>query len=161
MTKNKKVLIITSIIIAILLLAVTMLPIFPRFYLGSRIKGNVSVAVDGTDYDLSQLEVTPLGRYKVKAKNGKISIRGGMYGGYGFKFIVPETDCTVKISIMQWNWHQITDFDLDIELSTENGELSCNYVAETSETYNNTFERTTDRIENTVGYTSEGFEIFL
>ncbi len=161
MTKNKKRLTVILSIIAVLILAVTAFPISPRFYLGNRIKGNVSVTVDGTDYDLSQLEVTSLGSYKVKEKNGKVSIRGGMYGGYGFRFNVPETDCTVTVHIMQWNWHQITDFDLDIELSTESSGLSCYYTATTSETYNNTFERTTDNIEKTIEYTSEGFEIFL
>lgn len=161
MTKNKKRLTVILSIIAALILVVTAFPVAPRFYLGNRINGNVSVTVDGTSYDLSQLEVTALGNYNVREKNNKISIRGGKYGRYGFRFNVPETDCTVTVSIMQWNWHQITDFDLDIELSAENGGLSCNYAAKTSETYNNTFVRTTDNIEKTIEYTSEGFKIFL
>lgn len=160
MTKNKKILIITAIIIALLVLAATMFPILPRFYLGNRIKGNVSVTVDGTSYDLSQLEVTSLGNYNVREKNGKISIRGGKYGKYGFRFNVPETDCTVTVSIMQWNWHQITDFDLDIELSSENGELSCNYAAKTSKTYNETFKRTVEKYDEKADHNTKGFEIF-
>lgn len=161
MTKNKKLLTVILSIIAVLILVVTAFPVAPRFYLGNRIKGNVSVTVDETSYDLSQLEVTSLGNYNVREKNGKISIRGGKYGRYGFSFNVPETDCTVTVSIMQRNWHQITDFDLDIELSAENGGLSCNYAAKTSETYNETFKRTVEKYDGKADHNTNGFEIFI
>ena len=81
-----------------LVAVVTATPFGNMLYMGNRIKGNISVTVNGRNIDLSQCQFTFSynGKIEQKADCTKIYIEGGRYGAYDFSFQLKEPDIPVK-----------------------------------------------------------------
>lgn len=57
---------------------------------------------------------------KVKGNDSvaHIGIKGGEYGEYKFSIDVPDLDDSIQVTVMQFNWWNVTDFYLDVEIDT-------------------------------------------
>lgn len=60
-----------------------------------------------------------------------ISAKGGEYGSYIFGVDVPDFDEDIKVTVMEYNWWNVTDFDLTVDIDTdgENVVYTYNYTS--------------------------------
>lgn len=101
-------------------------PIAHRFYPFDRITGTVRVTVDGEKYDLKAGNVTGWHdeREEVEvelretADGAKLSMHGGEYGPYVLVFHINGTDLPLEAVVYQYNWYNVTEFELDISIDT-------------------------------------------
>lgn len=138
--------------VALLFVAVVLLlckPIAHRFYPFDRITGTVSVTVDGEPCALKAGDVTGWrGREEVEvgfretADGAKLSIRGGDYGPYVLVFHINGTDIPLEAVVYQYNWYNVTEFDLNISIDTAAETVTFSSTAEVV-TDSNTEKRTT------------------
>ncbi len=102
------------------------IPVSSRFYLGSRIKGTVTLYVDGEQAALSADGAsTRHGSITADGEKLRITAKGGLYGGYTFTIDDERLGEPVTITVFQYDWHQITRFDC--ELYVTNGGRSVTY----------------------------------
>ncbi len=132
MKKAMSKLIKPLIVILVLLLCFIILfckPIFYRLYFGDRIKGTVSVSVDGKAYQLQPKEIQGSDELKL-TDNGNIaelSIHGGENGGYPICVYLDTADMDAlgfEINCFQHNWWNVTEFKLNIEIDTKQNSIS-------------------------------------
>lgn len=131
--KRKKFKIIFVILLAVvfILSAICFLykPIYYRLYFGDRIKGTVSVSVDGKAYQLQPKEIQGSDELNL-TDNGniaKLSIHGGEYGGYPICVYIDTADMDAlgfEINCFQHNWWNVTEFKLNIEIDTKQNIIS-------------------------------------
>lgn len=132
MKKKSKAIIIALCIVLFAAACVCLSPERGRLYFGSaRIKGTVSVYLDGEPVDVSSVTITDFSRTvggKRDLNLGKdvntvtISDVAGEKTMYEYELDIPECDRPVQVSIMHWDWHQVTRFDCELYLTqTENG----------------------------------------
>lgn len=128
-TVKKATKIIAVILAVILLLAgisyLFLKPLYYRFfYFGDRITGTISVTIDGEKYDLkgSDLFATHDNEKDIKIgfRNQEdaaaISIHGGEYGPYRLMIQIDGIDSPLEAVIYQYNWYNVSKFDLDISI---------------------------------------------
>ena len=97
-------------------------PVYYRLYPFDSIRGSIQVVVDGKTCPLSEECFTDCGKVKPQEDgSAKISIKGGTYGGYEFKVLTDALEQPVTLRCFQHNWWNIWDFDLKIEIDTEQG----------------------------------------
>ena len=134
-TEKKVSLKATIIVLCIVLFAGACLCLSPergRLYFGSaRIKGTVSVYLDGEPTDVSGVNVADISDKATKKRKTDFSKRGntvtisdeaGEKTRYKYELDIPELDSPVKVSIMHWDWHQVTRFGCELYLThTANG----------------------------------------
>ncbi len=117
----KKVIII--IIVIAVLAAIFSGPIRYRAYTGDRIKGTLTFKgcqVPAAD-DFANCDVT------IKDNTAVTAIKAGEYGKYSFDVKMPD-DTDLTFVCYQYNWWNVTKFDLDIVVSddiTVSGKASC------------------------------------
>lgn len=126
---KKKEKIRTAVIIVLTAIAGLVLcsPIFYRLYRGDRIKGTVEVVIDGETYSLreSDIELSDAGKVKINADGtADISIHAGEYGKYGFDISDTPAGRSVSVSCFQFNWWNVTTFELKIEMNTSQGTVA-------------------------------------
>ena len=95
-------------------------PIYYRLYAGDRIKGNVSVTVDGEAIMLAEEDISGCRKVKINSDSTYIAIKGGEFGGYSFAVNIPNIDKEITIVCSQYNWWTVTRFDLDVIIDTAN-----------------------------------------
>ena len=136
---KKKIIIIVIICLILLVAVITATPLGTMLYLGSRIKGKISVTVNGENIDFSKCSFifSDKGEAKANGNSANIYMKGGEYGTYRFSFTSEELDFPVTIKIYQWNWHQITDFSCNIAFERENGSFNGYYEGTLSFTQEN------------------------
>ena len=113
-------------------------PIAHRFYPFDRITGTVRVTVDGEPYDLKAGDVTgsQYGREDVEvelrktADGTKLSMHGGEYGPYVLVFHINGTDLPLEAVVYQYNWYNVTEFELDISIDTAAETVTFSSIAE-------------------------------
>lgn len=126
----------TAIVLTILLLFMIVLRfltpgIYYRFYFGDRIKGTVTVMIDG---EPAVILKDSLSDSQTRAEGNvlHISARANAYGSYPFSFSVEELpDITFHFYSFQFNWWNVTRFDLRYNVNTE--ERIVEYRAEHTE----------------------------
>lgn len=126
---KKKEKIRTAVIIVLTAIAGLVLcsPIFYRLYKGDRIRGTVEVVIDDETYSLreSDIELSDAGKVKINADGtADISIHAGEYGKYGFDISDTTAGRLVSVSCFQFNWWNVTTFELKIEMNTAQGTVA-------------------------------------
>lgn len=129
---KKKYLIILFTVIAVLAFVLCFFckPIYYCLYLGNRITGSVQLSVDGKLITLDEnCFITVEDKHSVQ-QNGDaldIALRGGDYGNYGFEIEVPNFSEKIRVTIMQFNWWNVINFDIDIAIDTTNQNVTYTY----------------------------------
>ena len=113
----KKATKITAVILAVILLLagisyLFLKPLYYRlFYFGDRITGTVSVMIDGEKYELKAID---LSASHDNEKDMKIEFQNG-------------ADAAV---IYQYNWYNVSRFDLDVSIDHEAGTITMSSTAQ-------------------------------
>lgn len=95
-------------------------PIYYRLYPGDRIKGDIQVIVDGETYALNENSFSACRRVKPEDDgSAKIRIKAGEYGAYEFVMHADAIGLPVTIRCYQHNWWNVWDFDLQINVDTQ------------------------------------------
>ena len=131
--KKKKLLVIGSLVLLAAVFCIICKPIFYRFYPFDRIKGTVSLNVDGEKIVLTQDDIVLYDKKYDKYEDGsakdisdgrvKIYMDGTGYGGHCFQIDTDKLEEPIKVCCYQHNWWNVMDFDIDI--SVNGGYLSC------------------------------------
>lgn len=151
MNKKKKIAIALVSIILICLLVYIVKPIYYRIYPFNRFTVEYNISCEGNRVECSERYYMTDSDRKANIKgkdNGKLKIKGGVYGIYDFVFVVDnETmynitedkffldteDLKFKINYFNTNsWH-ITKISVDIEITNINGEWYAVYQKSVTE----------------------------
>lgn len=122
--KELKVTLVTLLSVVLIISVICFLykPIYYRLYFGDRIKGTISVIVDGEAYELQPKEIQGSDELDI-SDNGvaELSIHGGEYGGYPIYVYLDTADIetqSIRINCFQHNWWNVTEFKFNIEINT-------------------------------------------
>lgn len=161
-TVKKATKIIAVILAVILLLAgisyLFLKPLYYRFfYFGDRITGTISVTIDGEKYDLkgSDLFATHDNEKDIKIgfRNQEdaaaISIHGGEYGPYRLMIQIDGIDSPLEAVIYQYNWYNVSKFDLDVSIDHETETIT---FSSTAQVLSENGELDTENRSTTVGF---------
>ncbi len=157
--KQKGIMIIPIIsIFVIIIIIINNLPIIQdKLYTGDRIKINLAVNYNGQKISLDNINATCIyqekNNYIVKSNNGNYSTKGGDYGKYVFRLIIPkkcidgyENDITIDLNYINTNNWYISNSDCTVNLIYNNNILSGDFTVNTK--YNHgTFEEHQSKIE--------------
>ena len=118
-------------------------PFYYRFlYPWDRITGTITVSTDGAPGSLQPNAVSAdedTGLFSIPRSrlygNGtaRVMIHGGKYGGYGFLLTVDGVEHPMHISAYQYNWWNVTEFDLQVSVDTAENTVT---LASTAKTLN-------------------------
>lgn len=127
-------------------------PIYYRFYPFDRIRGTVSLTVDGEKMTLTRDDIVFYDKKYDKYEDGsakdisdgrvKIYMDGSEYGSHCFEVHSDKLKEPVAVSCFQDNWWNVVDFDLDIAVN--GGYMSCSGEYST----NRAFKKTKINITN-------------
>lgn len=148
---KRKIMILFGIISISLLLLFIFCVIFWNI---NRIKGTISITVNGENYLLERLEC------KYEDNNEKISYerkpfgitfknRGSRYGMYEYSFFVSkeEFDKEFKIRVFKTNWWEIYNIDIDLNIYEDDGIWKADIFIDCDDRI---YQETFDCIENDV-----------
>ncbi len=122
----------TAIVLAILLVLVLLLRfltpwLYYRLYFGDRIKGEITVMIDGEPSTI--LQDTAVSSFqgmenaaKFRAVDNElyVSTRANAYGSYQFSFYVEELpEVPLCFNSYQFNWWNVTEFELRYNVDTQ------------------------------------------
>lgn len=115
-------------------------PMYYRLgFFGKRISGTVRVEIDGAVYDLEAEDfriipsVTIGNRLSVREQadgSARVAIKAGNYGKYAFSLQLEGLDRPIRIISYQFNWWNVTRFDLQIRVDRAAGTVSFESEAE-------------------------------
>lgn len=133
MKKSKKILL--ALLGILVIGAIAFLILMPyRFYPGNRIKGTIKLSVDGEIVHLEKDDVRCIycrndERISVKNRGDdtKIGIKAGGYGNYDIDLNVPDINEKLEISVMQFNWWNVTNFDINIDIDRSSDTIRWSY----------------------------------
>lgn len=120
-------------------------PIYYRLYPWDRIKGSIGVTLNGQAVYLDEdnlyiISMAGKDKYSVKSDGGilYISAKGGEYGNCIFGVDVPDFDEDIKVTVTAYNWWNVTDFDISVDIDMDGGNVVYTYnytsIAENGET---------------------------
>lgn len=124
-------------------------------FIGSRIKGTISVYIDGEQIDLSKENFDGV-NIRDDGRSVTLKDRGKGYGQHTFCMVLQEIDCPINITVCQWDWHQVTRFDCKIYFKTDERGFTASYISDnrklnenktTTETYSKEFDNISNGIE--------------
>ena len=145
MSKAWKILWKLLIVVALLLLLELALFLLARpwyyrlGYFGRRVSGTVRVEVDGEPYDLraEDFSIVKKGlwgeRMSVREKSdgsARVAIKAGDYGSYGFYLRLDGLEQPIRIMSYQYNWWNVTRFELLIRVDRAAGTIYIESAAE-------------------------------
>ena len=129
---------ILGILLLIAALYIFCKPIYYRIYIGDRIKGNISVTIDGETFTPSSEDISGCRKSNIKGDRTQIAVKGGDYGIYHFGVNIPPIDKTINMGCYHYNWWTVTNFDIDIIIDTAGNivtfEGDCSYVDDDGKT---------------------------
>ena len=108
-------------------------------YFGRRVSGTVRVEMDGEPYDLraGDFSIVKNGhsgeRMSVREKadgSARVAIKAGDYGLYGFYLKLDGLEQPIKVMSYQYNWWNVTRFDLTIRIDRAAGTISFESAAD-------------------------------
>jgi hypothetical protein len=128
---KKKTKIFSVIAVLVIIGAIFSKFFLPSFFYGyiypfNRIKGNVSITIDGKDIPLSECEVTCILRdkkEKVHVSGSKIKSRAGKYGAYIYK--IKHDDIEIRYYLYQSNCWNCADYDVKFSVDTSEKTVTC------------------------------------
>ena len=92
----------------------------------SRIKGNITLNIDGSDIPLSDCEITcehSQEPQKVRVNGSKIKTRAGEYGKYNYT--INHKDTEIRFYVYQYNCWNCADFDVTFNVLTSKNAVTC------------------------------------
>lgn len=100
-------------------------PLYYRLYPFDRIRGTVSVSVDGR-----KAEISPAEGVSTSDGTAHVSIKAGEYGGYSFNLYADGISRPVEVSVYHYNWWNVTRFQLECAADTQSEtiDISCRYT---------------------------------
>lgn len=138
-----KVVKLIAIIVAAVLLFVGISYLFFKtlyyrlFYPWNRINGTICITIDGKEYKLKESDVTGSHESEeigIGFRNGtdgtKVSIHGGDYGPYTLMIHVDGISAPLEVVVYQYNWWNVSEFDLDISIDNTKETISFNSTAQ-------------------------------
>lgn len=163
----KKSIIIIAVILAVAVLTSGILyfffkPVFYHFlYPFDRITGIIHVTMDGEKYNLISDDVTEQYEFKdeisVKAHKDsdglKTSIHGGEYGPYSLAIHIDGLNEPIKAVIYQYNWWNVTEFNLDISIDSAAETITLTSIAEVN--------GITENHSTTVAFSDKQYEYYI
>lgn len=128
---KKVIAIVLIVVLCISAICFLYKPIYYRLYLGDRIKGTISVVVDGQIYQLQPKEIQGTTELEISEDSSKaeLSIHAGEYGGYPIYVYLDTADIemqSIRINCFQANWWNVTEFEAYIEIDTSKNCISFN-----------------------------------
>ncbi len=131
----KTVKIIATVAVVLLLAGISWIVLFPLYcrylFSSNRITGTIFVTVDGEKYDLKDGDVTGLYENSdigVELSNmpdgARVSTLGGDYGPYTLSIHIEGMDTPLTVVVYQYNWWNVTEFDLTVSVDTSAGKIS-------------------------------------
>lgn len=148
---KKKTIIMIGIIGIIVLFGIIML-IDLLIY---RLRGDISVTINGEEYLVEQLECTYEDGKIEKVTYGKAFMDSGVafknsgsaYGMYEYIFLVSNEEINIepKIRVFKTNWYRMYIMDIDIDIYEDNGVWNADVLVEID---NRTYQETFYDIEN-------------
>lgn len=123
--------IISVIAVLAVIAAVSTKFFMPSFFYGyvypfSRIKGSITLTIDGRDVPLSDCEITCTHsdkKEKVHVNGDRIKSRAGKYGGYNYN--IKHGDTEVRFYVYQYNCWNCADFDATFNVLTSKDTVTC------------------------------------
>ena len=163
MSAVKKATKIIAVILAVILLLAGISYLFLKppyyrfFYLGDRITGTISVTIDGEKYDLKAGDLSAIHGNKEEIKIGfhkeadatAISIHAGEYGPYRLIIHIDGIEFPLEAVIYQYNWYNISKFDLDVSIDHETETIT---FSSTAQVLSENGELDTENRSTTVGF---------
>lgn len=132
MSRRKIIFGILGGLLLIAALCILCKPIYYRIYTGDRIKGNISVTIDGEKFTPSAEDISDCRKANTKKDRTQIALKGGEYGTYGFHVNIPPIDKTINMKCYHYNWWTVTNFDIGIIIDTAGNTVTfegdCSYV---------------------------------
>ena len=111
--------------------------LYYRVYLGDRIQGTVTVSLDGEFYPLKTGSIIPYDPYVETPRvtyrsdgSARVRIHSGAYGMYGFCLTIDGVAQPIHITAYQFNWWNVTSFDLSVSIDTEANTVTFSTVTE-------------------------------
>ena len=103
----------------------------PSFFYGyvypfSRIKGDITLIIDGRNIPLSDCEITCEHKQepeKVRVNGSTIKSRAGEYGKYNY--IIKYGNTEIRFYVYQYNCWNCADFDVTFIVLTAKNEVNC------------------------------------
>lgn len=115
---TKRVAVFCAALIACVALCLSWRPLRYRLYPGDRIKGTLTVSVDGQPCALAEeaCRLPENGRFKTDADGkAQISVHGGDYGEYPVSVLLPD-GTELRFICFQHNWWNVLTFDLQADV---------------------------------------------
>lgn len=151
---KKKILLLFRIIGIIIVLGFISLIVFWKF---NRLRGDISVTINGETYFAEQLECRyGIGdveevTYREVPRDAKVVFKnsGSQYNMYEYSFLISNGDINIepKIQVFKTNWYQIYVVHMDFNIYEENGIWNAEVTVEAR---HGTYQETFYDIENNV-----------
>ncbi len=142
---KKKMVILFRIIEIILVVGVIAFIIFWKI---NRLRGDISVTINGDEYFTERLECSyedgsnEKVRYRNNASGVAFKNSGSRYGMYEYSFLISNEEINVepKIQVFKTNWYKIYVINIDIDVYEDNGIWNADITVDTNiTTYQDTF----------------------
>ncbi len=126
---KKRLIIILAMIVVLITAVVVYLgfcvgykTIYYRMYRADRIKGEITVNIDGHSAQFDEARTREgwncEGDFFVTDNTAKVSLKAGDYGPYDFSVYAVGLDQSLQLSVWQLNWWNVKTFRLDISVDT-------------------------------------------
>lgn len=148
---KKKTIIMIGIIGIFVMLGIIVLIDFLMF----RLRGDISVTINGEEYLVEQIECIYEEAKNEKVTYGKAFMDSGVvfknsgsaYGMYEYIFLISKEEINIepKIRVFKTNWNRMYVVDINIDISEDNGVWNADVSVEID---NRTYQETFYDIEN-------------
>ena len=136
------------------------------FYFGDRISGTASVTIDGEAYELKTDDISAIhgsskeikARFRSEANAAAISIHGGEYGPYTLIVHIDGIDLPLEAVIYQYNWYNVSRFDLHITIDREAETIT---LSSTANVLSENGEWSTEDHTTTAGFSDGKYEHYI
>ncbi|GFI55661.1 hypothetical protein IMSAG013_00711 [Clostridiales bacterium] len=95
-------------------------PSYYRLYADDRIKGEITVSIDGQSAQFDEERTRKYFNYEgdffTEDYTATISLKAGDYGPYDFSVYVVGLDQPLQLSVWQLNWWNVKTFRLDVSM---------------------------------------------
>ncbi len=128
---KKRLVIILAVIVVLITAVVVYLgfcvgykTIYYRMYRADRIKGEITVNIDGQSAQFDEARTKECwnwnceGDFSITDRTAKVSLKAGDYGPYDFFVYVVGLDQPLQLSVWQLNWWNVKTFRLNISVDT-------------------------------------------
>ena len=128
---------VATLLFTVLVLFLIIDPLSKRVHIGNRVKGEITVTLDGRPVDIESLVIEGEGsgrqRVELEANRATYSFRGNKYEVYDMTCGLGDGLPEIDIAYAHWNWWEESKTKVLIDIVTgEDGAYSCSYSIEYS-----------------------------